>query len=248
MKMKQLFILVLMLVVLSACIKVIEKPVEDAATAIPPSPVKEDVKEIIVKPGIEETKPEEKEQKISPALAALKQRADTKVKSYSFIYVAPPDYLARDSWYIKGNKVRVNLFDVEYFQRENYYDTLFLDAEKKTAVGYCLSEEESRCPVRGRQFILDYNEVMIKTPYQIIKLIPYGEIAGSEVLWDRMYQVVKHKKDDITYKVWADSYSGLVAKQALYNDDGDELEKYEFRHMQINNIDDAYVIAPKFIS
>ncbi len=252
--MKQLLILVLALMLFSACIKVVDRPADTTIKAdVPPSPTKDSVNEVITKPGLEEgTEPDvtlqkTEAQKLSPALAALKQRADSKVKSYSFIYVAPPDYLARDTWFIKGNKIRVNLFDVEYFQRENYYDTIFIDAEKKAAAGYCMSEDESRCPVKNKQLILDYNEVMIKTPYQIIKLMPYGEVAGSEVLWDRMFQVVKYKKEGITYKVWADSYSGLVAKQALYNEDGDEIEKYEFRHIQINNIDDAYVTPSKFL-
>lgn len=243
--MKKLILLLMILFV--GCITVVEEASRKEVGDVPPAPVKEvSVTERIIKiPAQEIAKAEEKAQPTSPAVDALKARADSKVRSYSFIYAQPPDNTPRDSWYIKGNKIKVEVFSPQYFNPAIFYNSVYIDAEKKTAIGYCTLADKVKCPVRNRQFILDYNEVMIKTPYQIVKAIPYGELISSELLWDRMYQVVGYKKDRILYKVWVDSYSGLAAKLAMVDEDGNELARYEFRHLQINDIDDATVTPPR---
>lgn len=239
-------ILLLMILFAVGCITVVEEASKKEVKEVPPAPLKDVVTERVIRSAIPEVaKAEEKAQPLNPAIEALKARADSKVRSYSFIYAQPPDNIQRDSWYIKGNRIKVEIFAPQYFNPASFYDSVYIDAEKKTAAGYCTLKDEAKCPVRNRQFILDYDEVMIKTPYQIVKAIPYGELIGSELLWDRMYQVVKYKKDNIIYKAWVDSYSGLAAKLAMIDEDGNELAKYEFRHLQINNVDDAKVEPPR---
>lgn len=245
--MKKILALLISLVLLAGCITVVEQ--QESIEEVPPAPVKEIiVKETVTSPGIieEPEEPAEEQPVLSPALAALKTKADAKVKSYSFLDAPPPDNLGRDTWYIKGHKIRIMRFIGEYFNPESHYDNIYLDAKEKTAYGYCESEEEGICPIRNKRFILDYNELMVQTPYQIVKSIPYGEIITSELLWDRMYQVASYLKEGIKYKIWIDSFSGLAARVEKYNPDDELIDRHDFRKIQINNVEDATVEPPKF--
>ncbi len=245
--MKKFLALLISLALLAGCITVVEQ--QESIKEVPPAPVKEiAVKETVTSPSMAEEpeKNAEEPRALSPALAALKTKADAKVKSYSFLDSPPPANLGRDMWYVKGHKIRIVRFIGEYFNPESHYDIIYLNAKEKTAYGYCESEEEGVCPVRNKRFILDYNEVMLQTPYQVVKSIPYGEIITSELLWDRMYQVASYVKEGVRYKIWIDSFSGLAARIERYNQDNELIDRHDFRKIQINNVQDATVEPPKF--
>lgn len=241
--MQRIFVLMVLFVLMTGCVKV----VEPEQLEVPPAPPvkKVTVKETVVDSGVEEKVEPKQEVQLSPALVALQKRADEKVKSYSFIYKPAHETLSQDRWHVKGNKAKVELFGEKFFIAESHYDTIYIDAEAKTAFGFCESEDESRCPIRNKKFVLNYDDVMIQTPYQIVKSIPYGEIVGSELMWDRGYQVAEYVKKGLTYKIWIDGFSGLTAKQEVYA--GDEMiGRQEFRHLEINTVDDLEVEPPKF--
>lgn len=181
---------------------------------------------------------------ISPELQVLLDKADDKIKNivgrsggYAFLYAPPPDNLARDRWYVKGDKIRVELYEENVIQYDINYDTLYIDTSAKTVVAYCEDERSPRCPDPDKVFYPEYDDVMILTPYQWLKEIPGGEIVGSEMLWDRKIQVVSYEVDDVYYKQWLDIFSGLSVK-VLIEAPGEDRVEYQFRDLAINTVTD----------
>ena len=181
---------------------------------------------------------------LSPELEALLGKADEKVKNikgksggYQFFYAPPPDNLARDMWFIKGNKIVVKLYEENVVQADLNYDTIYLDTSAKTAEAYCEDERSPRCPDKNKQFSVDYNEVMIKTPYQWLKEIKTGEIVSGEMLWDRKVEVVEYTEGNTVYKQWIDGFSGLPVKVRIGR--GPDAEEYQFRDLAVNTVIEA---------
>ena len=176
----------------------------------------------------------------SEKLQELLGLADKKVKSYEFVFAPPPDNLARDHYYIKGTKVRISLYQLNYFKQDNYYDTVFVDTVKKTATGYCEGLRPGRCFNTSQFYTLPYAEwSKTKTPYQWLKEIPFGEIVGSENVYDRPAFKVYYEKDGIMKWFWLDSFSGLPVR--IIEQKGDRETKYEFRYLAVNSVTDDFV-------
>jgi len=78
---------------------------------------------------------------------------------------------------------------------------------------------------------------MVETPYQWMKSIQFGQIIGSEMLWDRKTEVVQYNIDGIEYKQWIDGFSGLPVK-VMIDEPGKDPIYYEFRDLAINSVSD----------
>ncbi len=163
-----------------------------------------------------------------------------KVKSYDFVYAPPPDNLARDHYYIKGNRFRISLYNLRAYRTDTYYDTVYVDTTSKTAVGYCEGTVPGRCRNTSAVFDLSYADFLIKTPYQWLMEIPNGEIRGSEKIFDRPSKEVYYEKDGVSRTLWLDEYSGLPLR--VIEEKRGNQTKYEFRYMSINAVTDDYVV------
>lgn len=176
----------------------------------------------------------------SEELKAMMGLPAKKVKSYDFVYAPPPDNLARDHYYIKGNRFRISLYNLRAYRTDTYYDTVYVDTKSKTAVGYCEGTVPGRCRNTSVIFDLPYADFLIKTPYQWLMEIPYGEIRGSEKIFDRPSKEVYYEKDGVARTLWLDEYSGLPLR--VIEDKRGNQTKYEFRYMSINAVTDDYVV------
>ena len=156
---------------------------------------------------------------IEPRMKDLLTRADKKVKSFSYLLAPPPDQLGRNKWYVKGSQIRVELYDDNYVEPEIYYDNIFIDTIKKTAVGVCVSQRTARCAKPGQEFTQDYGDTMVKTPYQWLKSIKgTPKIISTELLYDRKVDVVEYKDGSDTVTQWVDQFSGLTVRVQIGDD------------------------------
>ncbi|MEK6874665.1 MAG: hypothetical protein AABX52_02855 [Nanoarchaeota archaeon] len=185
----------------------------------------------------------------SQPLSALFNRtitlADQKIKSYEFYYSPPPDNLARDRYYIKGNRIRIFKYATNVVQHRDYYDNVYIDTTTKTAIGLCQSQD-ARCKDHNKRFNLSYETAMIKLPYQWLKEITTGNISGSESLFDRTTKKIMYTKNGIQYSQWIDEYSGLPLR-ILVEEPNKSAYKYEFKDLAINSVLDEQMILPNEI-
>ena len=230
--MKKLLVLICILFLVGCAAEAPEEKAEETVTPPPPAPTT--ITEV--------DKPAES---LSPELEALLGKADEKVKNikgksggYQFLYAPPPGNLARDKWFIKGNKIVVKLYEENVVQAYLNYDTIYLDTSAKTAEAYCEDKRSPRCPDKNKQFSVDYNEVIIKTPYQWLKEIKTGEIVSGEMLWDRKVEVVEYTEGNTVYKQWIDGFSGLPVKVRIKRS-GQDPEEYQFRDLAVNTVIDS---------
>ena len=235
--MKKLLVLICVLFLVGCAAEAPQQEVKEAPeekTAEPASPPAPTTIAEVDKPA----------ESLSPELEALLGKADEKVKNikgrsggYQFLYAPPPGNLARDTWFIKGNKIVVRLYEENVVQAGINYDTIYLDTSAKTAEAYCEDERSPRCPDKNKQFSVDYNEVIIKTPYQWMKEIKTGEIVSGEMLWDRKVEVVEYTEGNTVYKQWIDGFSGLPVKVRIGR--GPDAEEYQFRDLAVNTVIEA---------
>jgi len=201
-----------------------EKDEQEAESEVPPAPMP--------------TQPEASFGEMDDDIKYLLGRADEKIKSYKFTYAAPPLNLARDVWYIKGTRLKVDLFEENWVTLGEYFDTIFIDTAKKTAVGYCQSPKTTRCADAKERYEQDYEEVMITTPYQWVKQIPNQvEKVSTEMLWDRKVTVLKYMLNGKEYKQWIDNFAGLPLKVQEKQEGKDPIQ-WGFRYLSVNSVSD----------
>lgn len=165
--------------------------------------------------------------------------ADKKVKSYEFTLAPPPDNLARDQYYIRGNKYRVSLYTPRAYKTDDFIDTVYVDTQKKTAIGYCEANLGGRCRNSSEEHPLKYSEWLIKTPYQWLKEIPYGDIHPGQTIYDRPTREVNYEKNGIKMTLFLDEYSGLPLR--VIEDRAGNKTTHEYRYLSVNTVTDDYV-------
>ncbi len=180
---------------------------------------------------------------ISAALRKIIGLADAKIKSYEFYYAPPPDNLARDRYFVKGNKVHVLGYSVNVQRHSDYYDNVYIDTSTKKTQAFCLSVD-MRCRTQGQAFAVDYNNVMIKMPYQWLKDIEYGQVVGSEMIDDRSTKKVEYEKKGVKYTQWLDETYGMPLRVQV-EEPGKDKYKYDFTDMAFNSVLDDQLTPPK---
>ena len=245
-------IALLMMVLVVACAKPAvvdsELPPAPAAPQPMPTPAEPVVEEKVVAPSPApkvETKPAEPVQetmKNTPDVQAVLDKADEKVTSYEFYYAPPPDNLARNKYHVKDTKVKVELYEVNFYNPEDYFDTVYLDTVKKTAVAFCENRQTSLCGKSTQAQNLPYEEYAIKLPHEYLAEVSSATKIGSETLYDRMTVKLKYEVNGQAYETWVDQYSGLPLRIKVGLDK--EAPKFEFREMGINSLDIEEVSPP----
>ena len=75
--------------------------------------------------------PAKAESTLSPKLANLLSLADKKVKSVRYSYNEPPFNTGDNVWYVKGNKVKIELFESDKTYIEKKYNVVYLNMDTK---------------------------------------------------------------------------------------------------------------------
>ena len=175
-----------------------------------------------------------------PKVKRLIAKVDAKVTSYAFYFQTSANWnLIRDQYFVREDKMKVKLFEVNFYNRKHYFDTVYLDMTSKTGYAYCEARQERRCLDQNREFIVEYNDFIIKTPYEWAKEIPYDAVwTGTEQIDNRAADVVEYDRPDSTIvRIKLDAYSGLPREVWIFRGDVENLlERYAFRDFSINSV------------
>lgn len=175
-----------------------------------------------------------------PKVAALVQKARDKVESYSFLYQTSGNWdVIRDKYFIHKNKMKIDLYDVNLYNRRNYFDMVYLDMSAKTGVAYCEDRRHQRCIDPDRRFDIAYEDFIIKTPKEwMLSMPPDAHVISSEMLDERLATVIEHTNPDGTVtRLWVDTFSGLPMQVSTYQGEiENSLERYGFRDLSVNSV------------
>lgn len=255
-------IVALLVIAISSCTKASSRPAEPAVpamdeqeTSAPPQaqpsaqqpPTRT---ETVTTPPPSRTSPAPQPQTPAPSTSQLTDYTDAKIKriiaksdkvtGYAFYYQTSANWnLIRDQYFIRGDKMKVKLYEVNFYNRQHYFDTVYLDMAAKTGIAYCESRDQRRCSDPNREFIVAYNDFIIKTPYEWVNEVPYRAVwVGTEQIDNRAADVIEFDRNDgATIRMKLDSFSGLPREVWIYQGDVENvIERYAFRDFSINSV------------
>jgi len=208
--------------------------------------VKEEVKEVVQEttvniPLAPEPEVEEAVTNIDDKSQELIDKVE-KVKSFSFVYVGPPENLPKDTYYVKGNLMKVELLKATDHKLTQDFTSVYIDTDSNSAVGYCEAREISRCPEGVKVYPgLDPDDYTVKTPYQWLKSIVTGEYLGNGPQFEKKAtsKIKFTTNDGVSGEMYVIDFHALPGRVVL--DDG---SKYEFRDLSVNSVKDADVTFP----
>jgi len=226
---------------------VVEETIEEVQT--PETTVEEKVET----PAQEKTEPKnetvQKTQTVQatptdPKLKDLMRRVDEKIKSIEYLYGgSETGNLFLDTYYIKGDKMKIKKYSEDYYVREDHYDNIYVN------LGIACCEERSRCLSKNvdntnRKFELDVEKLVIpKTPMQWAKEIPAtAKIVGPQTMDERSVTYITYIKDGVTYDMWLDDTYGIPHKVIIETEQGEIV--YKFNDLKFNLLEEADFRAP----
>lgn len=173
-------------------------------------------------------------------VAGLVQKARDKVESYSFLYQTSGNWdVIRDKYFVYKNKMKIDLYNVNFYNKRNYFDMVYLDMSTKTGVAYCEDRRHERCVDPDRRFDIAYEDFVIKTPKEWMLGLPADAHAiSSEMLDERLTTVIEYASPDATAtRLWVDTFSGLPIQVITYQGEIENtLERYGFRDLSVNSV------------
>jgi len=186
-------------------------------------------------------------QDLSPQLRDLLKRADEKVSSLTYLFGGTETgNLFKDRFDIKGTKIVVHKYSEDYYVREGYYDSIYVDTVAKTAVGCCV--ERARCVSHNvdntkTKFDVDYATLSLpKTPYQWMKEIKYATVVGPQTFNSRSVTFIKYTLDGAEVRMWIDDTYGVPHKIEV--EKAGNIAWYQFNDMTFNIFKDANFVPP----
>lgn len=202
------------------------------------------VETLPAKPTMQETVRVEQSAQMSPMLKELLSKADYKVKSYKYLLTEPPLNRALNTYYVKGDKIKIQLFEENAYKLGEYYDTVFLDRANHRATARC--ENDKRCITSGQDytkqvFEVDYNKYNTKTPSEWLKEITYAEIIGPEVFDSKSTTKIRSVQSGKTTDMWIHNTYGLPVQVVVTHEDGAK-DTYKFTDSVFNQVTDSDVM------
>lgn len=186
----------------------------------------------------------EQSAQMSPVLKDLLSKADYKITSYKYLLTEPPMNRALNTYYVKGDKIKVKIFEENAYTLGEYYDTIYLDRANHRATARC--ENEKRCVTGGQDytkqvFEADYNKFNTKTPTEWLKEITFAEIIGPEVLDSKSTTKIRSVQNGKTTDLWIHNTYGLPVQVVVTHDDG-TTDTYKFADNVFNQVTDSDVM------
>lgn len=185
----------------------------------------------------------EKSRTMSPELRDLLQKADSSLKSVSYLYAEQPDNIGFDNYFVKGTKMKIQLMEKNDYVIDDYFNAVYVDTVAKTAKGRC--ENKKRCLSKTvdntkRVYDLKYEEYRKKTAYEWIKQVDNAEIIGMETLNNHAITRIKTEKYGATIEMWVDNRFGVPHRVKVTKDN--EERTYYFKNIMFNALKDADVV------
>jgi hypothetical protein len=200
-------------------VEIQEAPEQQVVTAPERPPMKKEMKKILDK--VHAVLPEE--------------------ENYEYLYTDPIGGDQADQIFVKGDKMRVEIYDDPERPLGWKFDTVYLDKTTKTAVGYCAKRYGS-CPAGRGPFEADYNKYIRRTPREWMQDFDYLTLVSSEQIESRITYIVEYEEGTHKYTMWLDAHTGYPIK--ILFSDGFKTDTYEFRLMYVGEVKDYDVKAP----
>ncbi len=214
-----------------------------------PAPVKVETREDIItkKPEPEPIVQVAPSPQLPEKIQELITKAQTKVKSYKYLLSEPPENRFLNTYFIKGDKLKVKIYEGNAYKVGEYYDTVYLDLAGKTATARC--EDDRRCVYAGEDytrkvFEADYNEHITKIPTTWLDGLTSAELIGPEVVQDNSAIKIKTTRPGKIIEMWLHVTYGIPIQIAV-TVSGKPTEMYKMADISFNNLKDSDVM-PKF--
>ncbi len=142
---------------------------------------------------------------MNPKIAALLVNKNI-IPNIVYEYSRPPEDPKIYTYYIKGDKARIDLPRINYIPKgEVRLDVVYLDIAAKKAVAYC--EEKGVCPDRNAAYNQDFDEYYFRNPYDWLEDVQDdAEIVGTEQISTRDVTHIKYDEDGTTTEIWIDEF------------------------------------------
>ncbi len=171
-----------------------------------------------------------------------------KVHSYSYILDGTKG--AYFEIFVTQNFTKKVRSDTLKLKGDSYYNTIYLDNRKKTAVAVCDKPGISCSSVRLKAFTVDFSqESDFLTPFDALFNLSYNaHKVGEEIIDGRNTVIVEEVNSDAKKeRLWIDYYYGLPLKTVVYESvKGKDvaLETHTFTHF-IVGVNEEDVILPQ---
>ncbi len=188
----------------------------------------------------EELPPEKNMPQIDPEVLKLVNYAKETTR-YRYDAREDPLFRAITHYTISDNKIKIVLPEKNYYDRKNYYNTLYLDTKSKIAIAFC--EDRVRCADLNRPFDISYEMNYRTSPrdraLEILE-VDNVEIVGGETIYGRPAIIVEFEKNDTVYRYSLDRHFGLVT-HAIINPGSENAEEYKYELTGINIGEDEMI-------
>ncbi len=147
--------------------------------------------------------------------------------------------MIRDKYFIYKNRMKIDLYDVNLYNKRNYFDMVYLDMSAKAGVAYCEDRHHQRCVDPDRRFDIAYEDFIIKTPKDWMLGLPAdARVLSSETIDERLATVIEYPNPDgTTTRLWVDTFSGLPMQVITYQGEVENtFERYGFRDLSVNSV------------
>ena len=178
-------------------------------------------------PEIEESEESGEIIKIPNDIKDILEKGKTKLKSYSYNYKKPGSDIPYKI-YVKGNQIKIIPPEKVVVEEKKFYNSLYLDTEKKTAEAYCVGYSACEGKV-GKIKDLDYEEAYIETPLDWLAKVTEAVVIDERRVEERDAVYLETNIGKIT----VESYYGF-----LYGiEDGSK--RWEFTDASFNSVSDS---------
>lgn len=226
--MKRIYITLLVLILLVGCTT--QQTTQPTAPELPKQQITEPKEETPIETTPKEAEePTEEITQIPDNIKEILEKGKTKLKSYSYNYKSPESN-EPSKIYVKGNKIKIVLPNMNVKEQGKFYNTIYLDTEKKTAEAYCVGY--SSCgSLLGKAKDLDYEETYIETPLEWLAKVTEANILDERQVEGRDAFYLETNIGKITLE----TYYGFLYKI----EDGKKV--WEFTDAAFNSVADSDV-------
>ena len=190
-------------------------------------------------------------QPIQPAQqmsAEVKSLIDKTKEITNYMYFFDASEVGSYEVWRKDNLVKKVYSEPVKLGKESYYNEVYLDMDKGTAIGICTDAGVLCSPVWKKSFVLDYNrELPAVDPVTLVEQVSYAEKVGTERVETRATTIIREDSTDKKVKLWLDDYYGFPLREVVYKVVGDQevvLEKHTFSKVQVGQVKTADVTMP----
>ena len=167
-------------------------------------------------------------QTISADVQDLLDKHKSKVSNIYYKYKGPQTSDNFYDFYVKGGKIKYKpYFASKVLDRQDSFDSIFIDKAAKTAQSYCA---DRTCVYKGKKGDLNYDDAYISTIFDWIDVKQAAKL-GEEVIDDRSTWKLQTDKGI----VWVDTYYGIPLKADSSG------KSYRFTQLSVNSVQDSDV-------